>query len=265
MCTIPFDAWQPPTDIPDGLQFLSGQGEIGASGFRHWQVICAFNRKRTLTSAKTFFPAETHLEFTRSSAARDYVQKEETRIPGTQFELGEYPHRRNNKEDWKVVLEKAKSGNFDSIEGDIMLRHYSNIRKIYADFQKPIVRGPQEVNVYWGQTGAGKSKKVFEECGDDFYIKMPSTKWFDGYRGQENIIIDEFTGQVDISHMLRWLDRYPCTVEVKGSQVFLNTKRWWITSNINPNLWYEGKDPEQIKALVRRFTNVVHYLLPFKK
>ncbi|AJP36469.1 replication-associated protein [Avon-Heathcote Estuary associated circular virus 26] len=263
--TVPYEKYEKPIELPRGFRYISGQGEIGASGYHHWQIICAFEQKKTLTGAKSYFAPEAHLEFTRSRCARDYCHKEETRIPDSSFEFGTYPTRVNNKQDWDLVLEKAKKGQFDLIDGDVMMRHYNNIRKIYSDFQKPVKREVQVVNVYWGQTGTGKTKSVFEEIGDDFYVKMPSTKWFDGYRGQENVVIDEFTGQVDITHLLRWLDQYPCTVEVKGSQVFLNTKKWWITSNIDPAKWYEGKDEEQIKALKRRFTNVVHYLKPFKK
>lgn len=53
--------------------------------------------------------------------------------------------------------------------------------------------------------------------------------------------------------MLRWLDRYPVTIETKGSGTVLKAKKIWITSNIDPTDWYRNKaTEEQIAALMRR-------------
>ncbi len=110
----------------------------------------------------------------------------------------------------------------------------------------------------WGPSGTGKSKWAFENIGEDYYIKAPLTKWWDGYRAQESVLIDEFRGVVAISHILKWLDRYPCAVEKKGSQVYLNTKRFIITSNLSPDDWYPELDEETRGALRRRLTKVIH-------
>ena len=262
LLTIPADRWTPPTQLPDGLQYLKGQQERGERGFLHWQVLAVFGKPVSLKKAKTYFCHQSHLEPSRSSAADLYVWKKETAIEETQFEVGEKKFQRNSRTDWAKVKEAAVSGRMNDIPDDIFVRHYSTLKKIHTDFARPTVRGVQEVNVYWGETGTGKSRRAFDECGETYYIKMSSTKWFDGYRGEENIIIDEFTGQVAIEHLLKWIDRYPCAAEVKGGQVFLNTKRWWFTSNIDPTLWYPLAPEEQVKALRRRFTSVVHFLNP---
>lgn len=53
--------------------------------------------------------------------------------------------------------------------------------------------------------------------------------------------------------MLRWLDRYPVTIETKGSGTVLKAKKIWITSNIDPIEWYRHKATEdQVSALMRR-------------
>jgi len=62
----------------------------------------------------------------------------------------------------------------------------------------------------------------------------PRSKFWDAYSGHEHVVIDEFRGGIDISHMLRWLDRYPVLVEVKGSSVCLKAGVIWITSNLHP-------------------------------
>ena len=96
------------------------------------------------------------------------------------------------------------------------------------------------------------------------YIKDPNSKWWDGYNGQELVIIDEFSGVINVTHLLRWLDRYPCRVEVKGASKVLRATKFWITSNIDPRNWYAEITPEQKNALMRRMdiTQFVFSWLP---
>lgn len=108
------------------------------------------------------------------------------------------------------------------------------------------------VKVFWGKTGTGKSRRAWEEAGWDAYPKDPNTKFWDGYQHQENVVIDEFRGKIDISHMLRWLDRYPVIVECKFGAVSFNARKIWITSNKNPRDWYPDLDSETVDALLRR-------------
>lgn len=89
------------------------------------------------------------------------------------------------------------------------------------------------------------------------------SKFWDGYRGQTNVVIDEFRGVVNISHLLRWLDRYPVIVEVKGSSTVLCAEKIWITSNLHPREWYPDLDQATMEALLRRLT-IVHFENPFE-
>lgn len=52
--------------------------------------------------------------------------------------------------------------------------------------------------------------------------------------------------------MLRWMDRYPVIVEIKGSSVVLKATTIWLTSNLHPRDWYVGLDPLTLEALMRR-------------
>lgn len=98
----------------------------------------------------------------------------------------------------------------------------------------------------------GKSRLAWELAGPVAYSKDPRTKFWCGYRGQEHVVIDEFRGGIDIAHLLRWLDRYAVTVEVKGSSRALCATHYWITSNIHPRFWYPELDSETYAALERR-------------
>lgn len=116
------------------------------------------------------------------------------------------------------------------------------------------------VYVYYGRTGTGKSRRAWEEAGMDAFPKGnqltltldPNTKFWDGYRNQEHVVIDEFRGTISIAHLLRWLDRYPVIVEIKGSSTSFCARKIWITSNLDPREWYPDLDQETKEALLRR-------------
>ena len=109
------------------------------------------------------------------------------------------------------------------------------------------------------ELGLGSHGELGEEAGLDAYVKDPNTKFWCGYRGQGAVVIDEFRGRIDVSHLLRWLDRYPVNVEIKGSSCPLAATAFWITSNVDPRQWYPDLDSETLSALLRRF-NITNFL-----
>ena len=69
----------------------------------------------------------------------------------------------------------------------------------------------------YGDSGTGKSKMAREISGEDVYTKNVGTKWWDGYDGHEDVIVDDFRDSWwPITYMLALLDRYPMIVEYKG-------------------------------------------------
>ena len=247
--TIPEDEFEP--HLPEGCAYIKGQKERGEeTGYLHWQVLVVLCAKGSLSTIKNIFGEGIHAELSRSSASNEYVWKEDTRV-GEQFEFGRLPFKRNDAKDWDRIWEDAKAGNLDSIPADVRLQHYRTLRTIKADFSVPqaMVR---ECFVYCGRTGTGKSRRAWDEAGLLAYPKDPRTKFWDGYRDQEHVVIDEFRGSIDISHLLRWLDRYPCLVEIKGSATSLVATKIWITSNVHPEFWFPDLDQATREALMRR-------------
>lgn len=245
------------------LCYVKGQKEQGAGGFLHWQVLAVTSKKVSLAKVKSLLHSTAHVELSRSEAANDYVWKEDTRVPGTQFESGALPLSRARKTDWNLIVQNAKEGKLDAIPGDILIHNYGALKRIRVDNMVPIPRDEVTVNVYYGPTGTGKTRRAHDEiAGREYFDKNPLTKWWDGYRGQKLCLIDEFAGRVDIVNLLRWLDRYPCTVEVKGFSVPLEANEFWITSNLSPDEWYPDASPQHKLALRRRLTNVLHITTP---
>lgn len=114
-------SWTVPAELPDSCVWLRGQQELcPTTGRAHHQVIAQFNRAVRIPHVKRVI-GDGHWEPTRSSAADAYVWKEDTRVPGTQFEFGSKAIRRNVSADWDEILRNAKTGNFEDIPSDIQV------------------------------------------------------------------------------------------------------------------------------------------------
>jgi len=250
MVRINRDKWEP--TLPDNCAYIRGQAEIGhETGYEHWQLLVVFRASTRLRMCKSTFCPQAHCELSRSAAADEYVWKDDTAVEGTRFELGSKPTKRNCKSDWDAVWAKAVEGDLLAIPAPIRIQHYRTLRTIRADYSSPLAV-ERKIVVYHGPTGTGKSRRAWEEAGWDAYPKDPRSKFWDGYRDQRNVVIDEFRGGIDIAHVLRWFDRYPVLVEIKGASTCLVAQNIWITSNLHPRDWYKELDYVSYLALERR-------------
>jgi len=191
--TVPHPSFTP--YLPPGVTYLRGQLELSESGFLHWQIVASFPRSERLSGVRRIFGTDSHWEPTRSTLALEYVWKDVTSVAGTRFELGTKPFDRSSSAAWETVWESAKSGDLMAIPADIRVRSYHTIRTIRADFQFPLPRSVS-VSVFWGRSGTGKSRRAWAEGGEQAYPKVPTSKFWDGYRGQAHVILDEFRGKL---------------------------------------------------------------------
>ncbi|QGH73614.1 MAG: Rep protein [CRESS virus sp. ct0Vt4] len=249
LLTIPQHQYTP--YLPSHCIWIRGQLERGEqTEYVHWQLVVCFKLKTRLGGVRSVF-GNVHAELSRSAAANDYVWKQDTYVDGTRFELGQRPVARNSKTDWDVVWKSAVTGDFEAIPSSIRVSSYAAISRIKKDHLKPVAM-ERYVSVYVGPTGVGKSRRAWSEAGFDAYPKDPNTKFWDGYQGQAHVVMDEFRGKIDISNILRWTDRYPVSVETKGSGCVFSASKLWITSNLHPMSWYPDLDAETKDALMRR-------------
>jgi len=96
---------------PPNVVYIRGQLERGGTtDYLHWQLLVAFGKKLRLGGVKSIFGSTCHAEPTRSEAANEYVWKLDTRVQGTQFELGQLPVNRSAPHDWDTIRDDARNG-----------------------------------------------------------------------------------------------------------------------------------------------------------
>lgn len=72
---------------------------------------------------------------------------------------------------------------------------------------------------YTGPSGAGKSHKIFADYNPDtHFVKDLTVDWWDGYRGQPIVLLNEFRGEIKFSTMCALVDKWPMTVAWRGKE-----------------------------------------------
>lgn len=227
--------------------------EMSTTGTPHLQGYIIFEVNKRLSGVKKVHPSA-HWEIAKGTTEDNfkYCSKE-----NDYQEVGTKPKSKEQlgleeKERWKLILHHAKEGTLEDHDPKVYYQTYATAEKLAARYAKPKAL-PKTVNVFYGATGTGKSYDAWQQAGsDDTFIKDPRSRFWYGYSGQKNMIIDEFRGGIDIAHMLRWLDHYPLMVEIKNGSLSCNVENIWITSNLHPRDWYPDIDEETKLALIRR-------------
>lgn len=120
------------------------------------------------------------------------------------------------------------------------VRYHGGLAKLLGLVQQQTPRTrPPYVLVIYGKTRAGKSRWAFSQLPTVSHWQPPtSSQWWDGYDHANPIVIDDYVGDYPWSFMLRFLDRYPMRLEVKGGTAIHSAELIVITSNLHPRQWY---------------------------
>jgi hypothetical protein len=242
--------------------------EVGKEGTPHLQGWVVYPNQRSESGVRKAWKrmlrglGGAHLEIMRSKldVNREYCKKEgkyEERgdIPMSQKDKGE-----KNKERWDLALALSKEGRFEEIPVDIYFRYRSTCHKIYEDHKPaPVTLDTLDNHWFYGASGTGKSKEARDKY-PSAYIKM-NNKWWDGYKGEEHVIIDDFD-KYDVAmsgHLKRWCDHYPFPAEFKGGTQLIRPKVIIVTSNYTPEEIWEDENtlgPINRRFKKTRFTNI---------
>jgi len=228
--------------------------EVGKEGTPHLQGHVYFATLKSLAQVKKM-QNRAHWEQSRDVlSAINYCEKD-----GDLFEKGDRPKNPKKqgeveKRRWSEAFAAAKDGRMEDIPDDLRIRYYSTFKKIRADhLPKPDTLEQLANEWNWGPTGTGKTKSAWERYPDAF-CKKANTHWWDGYDGEEVVIIDDFDKyHVKQGYELKiWLDHRPFPAEFKGGSKVIRPKKIIITSNYHPSdIW---EDDTTLQPVLRRVT-----------
>lgn len=244
----------------DDIIFLGYGREVGESGTPHLQGIVLLSRRlRTRALSRKPGLQRAHLEAMRGTvqSAWEYASKD-----GDVVEFGELPEAGQGR---RVDLESLRTDLQNGVPLSVISNvHFSNYIRYNRGIEKYVALNSTPRNwvcsvvVYWGRTGSGKTRAVHENA-TSLYTHVGG-QWFDGYEGHKQVLFDDFSGSdFKIAYLLKLLDRYPMQVPVKGGFVNWAPEEIYLTSNLNPNVWFPNAHREHVAALFRRFTFVFEF------
>ncbi len=235
--------------------------EVGETGTPHLQGFIQLPKRRRLGYLKEVIP-RAHLERSRDpEAAITYCQKDGDWTEYGTHETGTTGPGQDGAR--KRCYDAFKAGGATAAEeAEPIIWAFSGHTLGKTVHREPTARPDITCLWIWGAPGVGKSRKAWapyleaeEDAPPVAYAKDGETKWWNGYRGEADVVIDDLCeGGISIAMMLKWCDRYPCRVETKGGMEPLMATKIVVTSNFPPrDIWPKANDTT-VAALTRRFT-----------
>jgi len=233
--------------------------EVSSTGTPHLQGYAVFAKPWRLSRLRKRY-GRAHFEPAKGSsvANRTYCSKD-----GNFREYGTCPMDGRGlsdkfQKDWRVFIEAARRGEFDSIPSDIYVRYRNTWHAECRDYgPKPPARDVLDNEWWWGSTGTGKSRTAYESYPDAY--RKGLNKWWDHYRAEEVVIIEEWSPKQELfltDFLKNWTDHYPFIAEKKGTSCFIRPKKIIITSNWDLRECF--KNEQDIEPLLRRF-KITHF------
>jgi len=265
-------------DMPQATWAVSGMEKCPTSGKIHLQSACYLEKKTTLTGITKIIKEATGLH-AHSAICKGTALQNQTycKKDGSWGEKGT-PPQQGKRSDLIALKDSVENGtstyNKILMTDTHAIHTYGRVLKQVQDLVDSKKRRPDGFVPkgfwFWGLTGTGKSIEAWKQAKeyvqgnmDEIYLHNTEDKgWFQGYRGQKVMIIDELRGSdVKFKNLLTWCDQHPVNVPVRHAtdQVPLLVERVYITSCMPPEVAYSGMNQTDSIDQLRRRYKVVEF------
>ena len=253
--------------------------EIGEKGTYHTHLYIALENGIRFNRLKKLFPTA-RLDSAKGTSIqnRDYIRKEgkwindrkkETNLLDTFEEYGECPvEMQGARNDLNNLYDMIKQGmtNYEILEAHpaymMQLDKIERSRQIIREEKYKSEFRKLDVRYIYGSTNVGKSRGIMEMYGyENVYRVTDYDHPFDGYKGQEVIMFEEFRSGLRIHDMLNYLDGYPLELPCRYANKVACYTKVYITTNIALERQYEELQKlykETWEAFLRRINKVVY-------
>lgn len=245
------------------IRFMAfGEEVCPTTDRKHHQVyLYFFNQKttgvRSLKKIGDLFGGA-HVEPMRGSFQQNeaYCEKE-----GAFTKLGDEP-KQGARGDLQETVAMIESGEItvDSLLGtnaDMVHMYGRTLQLAETVYLRTRFRSEMTTALWLhGKTGVGKSHRAFEGYNPTtHYIKDLSTHWWDGYKGQEIVIFNEYRSDFKFSYLLSLIDKWPMNVPIRNREsIPFLAKHVIFTSSVHPRECYPNVDDTRFEQFKRRVT-----------
>lgn len=273
----------------ENFQYVKFQLEKTKKGKRHFQGVIFFDEPKRFKWVKNLFPPGCHIEKgIDRDAAIHYVGK-----PCDEIDCGELGCRKERKNPSKIsgpwecgkLMFQGHRSDLDALAAAVdkgesytdickdhehtksMIKFNRGVRELCS--QREEVKERRKVVVWWiwSRTNhSGKTRYAMEQLRfrkkEDVYIKQPGTKqWFQDYRGETGLLIDDVDKPdvISLGILSGILDDkiYMVQEGVGKGMIAMQADYIIVTANIPPDEMYGGKGAgATIKC---RCTKVIHW------
>ncbi len=194
---------------------------------------------------------------------------------GSEFQNDKYCKKENNFKEWGKFIKQGERTDLETVKKnldagasdlEIAESHFAlwcQYGKRFNGYRQLLdARDTKEfrfveVFIHRGPTGTGKTKDAMATNLPTYKIQGDDMKWWDGYQGEEVLVIDEYANQVPCTKLLGILDGYQLRLPIKGGFTYAK----WTKVIITTNMWVIHAQAQQYQqdALERRITDYINY------